>query len=113
MSARVLKGLLPPNQAHVCLSCRRRIVGVEGGRPRRYKHTTQNDSNEGVKEPELPQEYGGKADNSTSASRSRIRDIIRGFVRGEGETRGKSKESNDGRTQDLTAVSTAKANVSF
>ncbi len=113
MSARVLKGLLPPSQAHVCLSCRRQIVGVEGRWPRRYKHTTQNESNEGTQESELPQEYVGKVGTSTSASRSRIRDIIRGFVHGEGETGGKSRESNGGSTQDLPVLSTAKANVSF
>ena len=112
MSARVLRGLLSPSQPYVCLSCRRQIAGVEGGRTRTHKYTTQKDNNEGTKESESPQGYVGKFDSPSSASRSRIRDIIRGFVRGEGENGGKDRESKDGSTQDLTAGSTADANVS-
>ena len=112
MSARVLRGLLSPSQPYVCLSCRRQIAGVEGGRTRIHKYTTQKDSNESIKESELPQGYVGKVDSPTSASRSRIRDIIRGFVRGEGETGGKNRGSKDGSTQDLTAGFTAEADVS-
>ena len=113
MSARVLRGLLSPSQPYVCLSCRRQIAGVEGGRARTHKYTTQKDHNEGTTESELPQGKGEKVDTPTSASRSRIRDIIRGFVHGEGENGGKDRESKDGGTQDLTARSTAEAKVSF
>ena len=112
MSARVLRGLLSPSQPYVCLSCRRQVALVEGGRTRRHKYTTQKDSNAGTKESELPQGYVGEADTSTSGSRSRIRDIIKGFVRGEGDSGGKNRESNDGSTQELTAGSAAEANVS-
>ena len=113
MSARVLRGLLSPSQPYVCLSCRRQIAGVEGGRARTHKYTTQRDYNEGTKESELPQGKGGKLDSPTSSSRSRIRDIIRGFVHGEGENGGKERESKNGGIQDLTAKSTTEAKVSF
>ena len=113
MSTRVLRGLLSPSQPYVCLSCRRQVAVVEGGRTKRHKYTTQKDSNEDTKEPELSQGYVGEADTSISESRSRIRDIIRGFVRGEGDGGGKIRESNDGSIQDLTAGSAAEANVSF
>ncbi len=113
MSARVLRGLLSPSQPYVCLSCRRQIAGVEGGRTRTYKYTTQKDNNEGTKESELPEGYVEKVDSPTSASRSRIRDKIRGFVSGEGDNGGKDRESKDGSTKNLTIGSTAEANVSF
>lgn len=113
MSARVLRGLLSPSQPYVCLSCRRQIAGVEGGRTRTYKYTTLKGNNEGTKESELSQGHAGKLDSPTSASRSRIRDIIGGFVRGEGEIGGKNRETKDGNTQDLTTGSTTEANVSF
>ena len=113
MSARVLRGLLSPSQPFVCLSCRRQIARVEGGRTRTYKYTTLKGNNEGTKKSELSQEPVGKLDSPTSASRSRIRDIIQGFVRGEGENGGKNRETKDGSTQDLAAGSTAEANVSF
>ena len=113
MSARILRGLLSPSQPYVCLSCRRQIAGVEGGRTRTCKYTTQKDNNEGTKESELPQGHVGKLDTPTSASRSRIRDIIQGFVQGEGRNGGKNSETKDGSTQDLAARSIAEANVSF
>lgn len=112
MSARVLRGLLSPSQPYVCLSCRRQVA-VEGGRTRRHRYTTQKDSNEGIKESGRLQGYVGEAEASSSGSRSRIRDIIRGFARGEDDSGGKNRESNDGNTQDLTARSTAEANVSL
>lgn len=111
MSARVVRGLLSPSQPYVCRSCRRQVA-VEGGRTRRRKYTTQKDSNEDTRESELSQAYVGEADTSNSGSRSRIRDIIRGFVRGEGDSGGKNRESNDASTQELAAGSAAEANVS-
>lgn len=112
MSARVWRGLLSPSQPYVCLSCRRHVAVIEGGRTRRHNYATQKDSNEDTKESELPQECVGEADISTPGSRSRIRDIIRGFVRGEGDSGRKNRESNDGSNQELTAGSAAEANVS-
>ena len=54
----------------------------------------------------------GEADTSASGSRSKIRDIIRGFVRGDGDSGRKNRESNDVSNQELTAGSAAEANVS-
>ena len=100
MSARAVRGFLPPSQGYICLSCRLQNAGVRRGQTRNYSYATNGDSNGSSKGSVLPKEIVESTNASSAGSRSFLKDMIRDLVRGRTETEGTSILSENKTSQD-------------